>query len=186
MDEEAIYNFDTSGWVLLRGVLSSSEVAAALSAGRTPGDVDSPALLAEHPALAAAAGALIGPQHGRGTTSTYKLDVPPALLSRPSSAALSGGRFDAAGQEVRSRSYRVEAGHRRCHGLRVVWALSDAGPADGAVAVIGGSHRSGLPAPPDVRSGADTMGLLRRVATSPGGGTVMLAENDSNDSRMTV
>jgi len=30
MDEEAIFNFDTSGWVVLRGVLSLAEVAAAL------------------------------------------------------------------------------------------------------------------------------------------------------------
>ena len=110
MDEEAIFNFDTSGWVVLRGVLSPAEVAAALST--TP---DTP-LLAEHAALAAAAEALIGPQHGRGTTSKYKLDVSPVLLPPPPSAALSGGRFDAAGQEIRSRSYRIEGGHRRCHG----------------------------------------------------------------------
>ena len=41
----------------------------------------------------------------------------------------------------------------------MVWALSEAQPADGAIAVIGGSHRSSLPAPHDVLSGEDTMGL---------------------------
>jgi hypothetical protein len=170
MDEEAIYEFDTCGWVLLRNILSADEVRSASSAAASRGaGSDSSSLLDDHPTLQAAKLALIGPLSTRaGPGEAYKLDVPPSLLTPPASAALRGGRFDAEGREIRSRSYVVQAGHRRCHGLRIVWALSDAQPSAGTVHVISGSHRSSLPAPTAVLSGADTMGLLRRVEMRAG------------------
>ena len=171
MDEESIYEFDTCGWTLLRGVLTAEEVAAAAAAvtgicarhtnSEEPTDNR---VLDDHPTLCAAKLALIGPLSVRaGPYEAYKLDSPPSLLQPPTSTVLCGGRFDAEGREQRSRSYVVEAGIRRCRGLRIVWALEDAAPCTGGIHVISGSHRSNLPTPADVQNGTDTMSLLTRI-----------------------
>jgi hypothetical protein len=167
MDEESIYEFDTCGWTLLPGVLTAEQVAAAaaavVAARHTNSEADN-RVLDDHPTLCAAKLALIGPLSVRaGPHEAYKLDSPPSLLQPPASSVLCGGRFDAEGREQRSRTYVVEAGVRRCRGLRIVWALADAAPRAGGIYVISGSHRSNLPTPADVQNGTDTMSLLTRI-----------------------
>eukprot|EP01052_Picozoa_sp_SAG31_P002876 SAG31_NODE_104_length_25069_cov_12.917144_15_plen_135_part_00 len=133
MDEESIYEFDTCGWTLLPGVLTTKEITAAsvFASSFAQRRTDSPRatpltpdrrrlLLDDHPTLCAAKRALIGPVSTRaGPHEAYKLDSEPGLLQAPASPVLCGGRFDAEGREQRSRAYVVEAGIRRCRGTNV-------------------------------------------------------------------
>ena len=67
MDEEAIYEFDTCGWVLLRNILSADEVRSASAAASRGAGSDSSSLLDDHPMLQAAKLALIGHQPGHSS-----------------------------------------------------------------------------------------------------------------------
>ena len=116
--------------------------------------------------------------------SQYKLEVAPQLLEPPVDPAgppppLVGGTAED-GRLDTSRSYFNQAGHRFCHGIKVLFALSDVPADSGGYVCVVGSHKSGLGTPAAVRDGrADSeligLGVLRRPAMAAGDALIIAA-----------
>eukprot|EP01052_Picozoa_sp_SAG31_P001177 SAG31_NODE_39_length_31377_cov_5.971482_8_plen_364_part_00 len=175
---EDAYNFDCAGFLHVRQLLSSSElsdVAAALSTG-----ADTAPLLTEHPVLRGYLSQLFWSEETGDLRSgpQIQLELPPVLLpplsrGQPLPPLVGGTAED--GSIDTSRSYFHEAGHRFCHGVKVIWALADEGCQlpEGGYVVIPGSHKSTIGTPPAIRDGtADaellSLGLLQRPDMAAG------------------
>ena len=181
LSPEQEYDFDVAGFLHVPGVLTSAAVEAA-NAAVDGGGSDSK-LLALTDASPVLTGLLIqlfwseetgDLRHG----AQFTLEEPPALLEPLAASSsvvpppLEGGTAEDGGIDT-SRSYFNAAGHRFCHGLKVVVALA-AAPADaGGYVLVPGSHKSSVGTPSSVRSGAadhelESLGLLQRPALAAG------------------
>lgn len=184
------------GFLRLPDVLSTAELAAA-NAAFDSGELTSSraaqsqswdpvagvrheasAMLSEHPVLQ---GHLIqlfwseetgDMRHG----SQFKLESPPQQLPTISTGSptppLTGGTASDGSIDT-SRFYFNEAGHRFCHGIKVIIALSAAPEGSGGYALVVGSHKSTVATPESVRAGAaDTamrdLGVLQMPALAAG------------------
>ena len=166
LTEEDVYNFDTSGMLHLRGVLTASEQLAAAAAVQSAG-ADQSALgflsknLLEKPALRERVVQLVAsvPESGDvwgdgaslaqgspidGATGELTLQTGvAAALTGKDEESLAGGPGDEGGVLDFTRTYLYDAGHRYVHGLVVVWAL-EAGDTPGGYSVVAGSHKGTL------------------------------------------
>ena len=179
LTKEDEYNFDVGGYLVLPKVLSDAELAAAnaaFDAGAfaaappsgwdpvTGVHIDEPgplAALTSHPVLT---GTLIqlfwseetgDMRHG----AQYKLETAPTVLqpldpTAPSAPPPLEGGTAADGTLDTSRFYFNEAGHRFCHGVKVLVALAPAPAEAGGYVIVAGSRASTLP-PPQASGCAD-------------------------------
>ena len=108
--------------------------------------------------------------------SQFKLESPPhqlATVSTNSPKPLLEGGTSSDGTIDTSRSYFNEAGHRFCHGIKVIIALAAAPKGSGGYTLVPGSHKSSVGTPDCVRTGkADAalhdLGLLQMPALAAG------------------
>lgn len=137
LTEEQVYLLDVSGFCILPGRLSGSELAAA---------EDAPD---EWASRGAAVESCLDEVLGEG----WRLDVAPGLLAQVSEGdedarRLVGGSCTDDGRRLR---YWDHHGPRRCLGLRVVLALADhPGCGEGGLTLLPASHKSTLPTPASV------------------------------------
>jgi hypothetical protein len=152
LDQVQDYLLDVSGYLHFPFVLADPAAAAA-------GDAQG---LANHPVL----GTMLDELMGVG----WAMDTALAPLV-PGESAGAGVRLQGGGPERQRRlRYEVtpkpdsEAGRTRlCHGMRAVWATGHA-----EVAIVPASHKSLVPPPSDVLSGADPEQSAVRQALAPG------------------
>lgn len=136
---EQAYLFDVSGYCILPGRLSASELVA----------------VAEAPDEWASQGAAVRSCLDELLGDRWRLDVAPGLLAQVSgqdedAKQLIGGSCTDDGRRLR---YWDHHGPRRCLGLRVVLALADhPGRGAGGLTLLPASHKSTLPTPPSVAS----------------------------------
>jgi hypothetical protein len=150
------YCFEVEGFLIIPGVLTAGEIAAAKAEAHT---------LADHPTLRqcvsdaftsglaniAANGMTGGVNPGVG----FSLDPSSSWLGR----AAPGGLFPP--------DQHFPDGEKRCFGIGAVWALEDT-PSDTAVVVVPASHKSTLAAPDCVLSGVDTLGTTKAIKLHAG------------------
>lgn len=172
LTEEDVYNFDTAGWLHLRGVLTADEqLAAAAAAAGAGGDAAGLGAVArgllEKPALRTRVVQLVAhvPENGdvwgdeahlvQGSPVDGKTGE--LTLQTGAAAALAGGEDEvlaggpgAGGLLDFTRTYLHDAGHRYVHGLVVVCALHP-GDAAGGYACVAGSHKGTLEVPAHLR-----------------------------------
>ena len=176
LTKEDEYNFDVGGYLLLPKVLSDAELAAANAAFDAGAFAAAPpsgwdpvtgvhvkdggplAALTSHPVLT---GTLIqlfwseetgDMRHG----AQYKLETAPTVMQPPDPSApppLEGGTA-ADGTLDTSRFYFNAAGHRFCHGVKVLVALAPAPAEAGGYVIVAGSRAPTLP-PPQASGRAD-------------------------------
>ena len=158
LTEEELYNFDTAGWLHVRGVLSTAEQAAAAHALDSDGAADAVAQdLLHHPSLKLRLAQLFTSANSSDVdrairddgTFSLKLGGHAALLPRSEEEVLAGGPGDGGILDM-GRSYLNAGGHRYIHGLTVVWAVA-AGRATGGYTVVSASHKATMPVPAAMR-----------------------------------
>lgn len=169
MTNEETYRFDVSGFIIVRGVLSSDELATYNKAFDQilDGAADLPPTagwrypflqLRDHPVLVGYAEALCG--------EGYRPDTGPTLLGAngKTDERLSGGS-----EWVDwSRAYFHRNGVRHCQGLTALWALHDVGPDDGGLVLIPASHNNEVETPEELLTGVDDMDLPEQPSLQAG------------------
>ena len=164
LDDDQNYAFDVAGVLHMPGLLDSSQLQllnASLdsSAGMAMQQthlLDLPAPhrdpfrdLLVHPQIVATLNQLIG--------FGYRLNLQPQLLSDATcdtAAPLQGGN------EPRNpaRAYYWQNGKRYCQSVHLLFTLADINASDGGFVYLPCTHRTNVPVPQDVRTGADDMG----------------------------
>lgn len=194
LTEDDVYNFDVSGMLHLRGVLSASEQLAATAAVQGAGS-DEVALgaiaraLLEKPALRERVVQLVAavPDSGDvwgdaaylaqgspidGATGELTLQTgAAAALTGKGVERLAGGPGEGGVLDF-TRTYLNDAGHRYVHGLIVVWAV-EAGTTGGGYACVPGSHKVTLEVPAHLREVAGSaplanLGILQQPPLEAG------------------
>lgn len=192
--DDDVYNFDTAGFLHLRGVLSASEQDAAAAAVRAAGS-DAAALgaiarsLLERPSLRTRVVQLVAdvPEGGDvwgdkaylaqgapidGKTGALTLQTGVAsMLTGNDEESLVGGPGEGGALDF-TRTYLYDAGHRYVHGLVVVWALAS-GSSCGGYACVPGTHKGTLEVPSNLREASGTapltnLGILQQPPLQAG------------------
>ncbi len=193
--DEETYFFDTRGYLVVRGVLSLSEIEAAnraldakmtgavtLDAGSLSGGA---AKLRGVTGRTQLSGMLGWEPEGRTpfrrmlvhpvvvsrlnafTGRGFRLDHGPMLISGRKGAE--GHRLHGAGEPFsQSVWYHQQNGRVFCRGITVAWQLTDCGPGDGGFAIVPGSHKTREPTPNSVRTLEDDMGLVEQPVMAAG------------------
>ena len=176
--QHQVWEFDTSGYLHLPSVLSSPEAARFARAATRRRQTEwgsrerrrQDELLAgleSHPAVVELLNGLcFQPQEyhlgEEDEANAYKLDSPLALLRPAEADAPLVGGVGADGKLDRRTDY---AGVRNCHGVQVIWALTDVDAPH--VVFVPGSHRPGLPTPPAVRQRGGELAEELQLTASP-------------------
>ena len=177
---EELYNFDTAGWLHLPSVLSSSELAAAVSSLTKMKPDQLAEQLLEHPALKLRIEQLFASPNRSDAdrvvledgTFTLQMNGPAAEVDSTQAELLTGGPVGEDGVLDTSRTYFNQAEHRYVHGLVVIWALTF-GESEGGYEVVTASHKTTLPVPAHMRAvGSDgalrDLGLLQHPPLQAG------------------
>lgn len=184
--EDETYYFDLRGYLIVRGALTSEEVANGNEAiDRHAADIseNQSKLAGGSKALAGSAGRLelwgmLGwPEPDR--TLFRRMLIHPVVVSRLN--ALCGPRFRLdhgplligadkgaegftlhGGGEPFSHAnwYKAQNGRIRCRGITVAWQFTDCGPGDGGFAVVPGSHKSDFAPPSDLRRAENLQDII--------------------------
>ena len=167
MTNEECYHFDAFGYLIIRNVLTPTELKRCVRALEQI-DLDEVPVAAahrypflqlrDHPVLVRYATELCG--------DGFRVADQPRLVGR--------GRGD---EEVLtdgsewvdwSRAYRHDHGVRLCQRLQAYWALTDVDLDDGGFVLIPASHNSLVDTPPEVIDGTDDMGLVHQPTLNEG------------------
>ena len=186
VSEEEKYYFDLRGYLIVRDVLTTEEIAACNAA------IDHFADRIAHYAgsLAEGSKALSGATSRKelrgmlGWPSPYrepfrKLLIHPTVVSRLNEFSGKGFRLDhgplfinaavgteghllhGAGEPYRPATwYHQQNGRIYCQGITVAWQLADCKAGDGGFGLVPGSHKTREPTPPGVISVEDDMSLV--------------------------
>lgn len=181
LTDEDVYNFDTAGFLHLRGVLSVSEQHAAAAQVRAAGG-DGTALgtiarsLLEKSAVRTRVVQLVAdvPDEGdiwgdrayltqgspiNGDTGELTLQTGEgSVLTGSEEECLVGGPGEDGLLDF-TRTYLYDAGHRYVHGLVVLWAF-EPGSTTGGYACVAGSHKGTLEVPFNLRDASGDAPLL--------------------------
>ncbi len=194
MTEKERYFWDLTGFLIIEGVLTPGEIAAAneaidrhreqmQTAERNLGARDSVALkgsgrptmhgllqmehpycepyrkMLVHPAVVSRLNVMCG--------SGFRLDHGPLLIAGVKGTE--GLTMHGAGEPHRPNvAYNNQNGQMYCGGVTVSWQLADVNPGDGGFACVRGSHKSGFPMPPGVRTCDDDMDTVVQPAMRAG------------------
>ena len=186
MDARERYFWDLTGYIVVRNVLNPDQIAAANEAidlhrdririaDDNLGARDSHALrgtgrptmhdllqlerpycdpfrqMLAHPAVVLRLNTMCG--------SGFRLDHGPLLISGVKGTE--GLTMHGAGEPHRPHvAYNHQNGHSYCGGVTVSWQLADVNPDDGGFVCVPGSHKTGYPMPPGVRTCDDDMGTV--------------------------
>lgn len=186
MNAKERYLWDLTGYLIARQVLSSGELAAANEAinryqermqvgDDNLGARDSHSLrgtgrptmhgllqlerpycepfrqMLVHPAVVQRLNVMCG--------TGFRLDHGPLLISGVKGTE--GLTMHGAGEPHRAHvAYHHQNGETYCGGVTVSWQLADVNPGDGGFTCVPGSHKSGFPMPPGVRTCDDDMGTV--------------------------
>ena len=165
MTNEENYFFDTEGYIIVPGALTSKEVDTLNNTLDDAGPTDNLLTLSAplrdpfrdlliHPVLVWYLNQICGPG--------FRLDRAPRLIGEAAgddpNAPLQGNN------EPRdtARAYYFQNQYRVCHGVRVIWALCDVNADDGGVVLVPASHKSNVEAPEDLLTGAADMDLVEQ------------------------
>lgn len=192
---EELYHFDLRGYLVVRNVLTSVEVAALNEAidGRAE-EIrarDAGSLSGCSSALEGSSGrqeltGMLGwpsPQRelfrdllvhpvvvsrlNNFSGRGFRLDHGPLLIQ--ADAGTEGHSLHGAGEPFSAANwYHQQNGRILCRGVTVAWQLSDVNEGDGGFAVVPGSHKSQEQAPQGIRSVEDDMGLVVQPAMNAG------------------
>jgi hypothetical protein len=186
---EELYNFDTAGWLHLRGVLDAEGLARIAARCPTGDHADLSELaweLAHDPPLKQRLAQLVVTPN-RASVDAALSSAGELTLKMNGHAVMLGGDGGMTRQQDEeedlvggpgahgvldmTRSYSNEADHRYIHGLVVIWALGGSPEAAGGYAVVSASHKATLPIPahwrlPPTHGGHDAalrdLGLLHQ------------------------
>ncbi|MYF17645.1 MAG: phytanoyl-CoA dioxygenase family protein, partial [Gemmatimonadetes bacterium] len=181
MTNEENYFFDTEGYIIVPGALTSKEVDTLNNTLDDAGPSDNLLTLSAplrdpfrdllvHPVLVWYLNQICG--------SGFRLDRAPRLIGEATgddpNAPLQGNN------EPRdtARAYYFQNNYHVCHGVRVIWALCDVNADNGGVVLVPASHKSNVEAPEDLLTGADDMDLIEQPVLKAGdlliiGGTTL-------------
>lgn len=170
MSHEENYALDVGGWLVVPNVLKPDEVSAlngALDdAGRPDhllslpdGKRDAFRDLMVHPVLVWYLNQICGPG--------FRLEEEPRLVGDVSGDS---GKPLTGGDEPRdlSAAYNIQQSVRKAQAVTVIWALADADEGDGGLVVVPASHKSNVPAPEDLLSLKDEMGVVKQPVLRAG------------------
>lgn len=173
MSNEDNYCFDVGGYLVVRGALRREQLQAATEAigrvGRHDGMLSWPGAdrevfrdLLVHPTLVWYLNQLCG--------TGFRLEQLPRLITDDPACGVSFDGTLSGGNEPMDprRAYYHQNERRQCQLVRAIWALDDAPDGAGGLVFIQASHKSNVPAPEDLLSGRDDMGLVRQVELRAG------------------
>ena len=188
LKHEELFAFDVHGFIVLRGLLTATELAAAAAEGadstllathpellRYVHSLASPPLPADRPLSPAQRG--MGDDCGRTAYLDTGLSVLPEIGPTDDEPPLKGGdgaRFRNSRAWVRrfGKGGRIT---RYAQGLRAVWALSDQDADHCGLTLLPCSHTCGLPCPTAVRTGE--RGDLTTTPILRAGDCVLMSSN---------
>ena len=170
MSNEENYCFDVAGYLHVPGALTRMQVArlngALEKAGQLEGMLGWPDELKDpfrdllvHPHLVWYLNQIVGPG--------FILDREPEIWCEETCATDAPLR---GGNEPRDPAiaYYFQNGRRFSEGVRVLWALEDAGAGDGGFALVPCTHKSNVATPRGVATGTGDMGLTYQPALKAG------------------
>ncbi|MEE2754056.1 MAG: phytanoyl-CoA dioxygenase family protein [Candidatus Latescibacterota bacterium] len=165
MTDEENYGFDVGGFLIIRSVLTLSEIQAcndaidsgALAELSDVGEIsESIAILRDHPRMAGYLDEL--------TFDGYHPDGRPQLVGTSEGTSLSGGNEP----RDHSRDYTHQNDVRFAQGVIAIWALADVVDGEGGYVFVPASHRSYVETPADLVQDDDDTGLVRQLQMNAG------------------
>ena len=177
MDPGDVFRFDLQGYVILRGVLSPAEVAAANSAV----DAHLPEFaglesaqdmlgwrdrapfvrMLAHPRLVPYLNCICGPG--------FRMDHAPTMICQSKGDDTQLGLHGSSGPGFDPKQYYIWRNGQMHNGLVVVtWQLNDQLPGDGGFCYVPGTHKSNLRGPQELYSHESHKDLVRQEPTSSG------------------